>query len=184
MSPLGTIRLIPVLVSIVMVNVVKWFQTGLFNQRNIGQWGRQRLPLAALTVAGVVGMGLPSVAAVTAGLVTGPIVEAPPTQTHLAQTDVPGGAELDMEGFLLYNQGRYQEALVVWEQLLELRQQALSPDDPLIATALNGVAEVNRVLGNFAIAEPLYQQALDIYSRSLPGDHPYVATTLNNLGLI
>ncbi|NEQ51083.1 MAG: tetratricopeptide repeat protein [Leptolyngbya sp. SIO3F4] len=108
----------------------------------------------------------------------------PSYQVAQAPNDVPGGTELDAEGFSLYSQGQYQEALVVWEQLLELRQQELSPDSPLIASALNGVAEVNRVLGNFEVAKPLYQQALEIYGMSLPEDHPFVATTLNNLGLV
>lgn len=98
--------------------------------------------------------------------------------------DVPGGAQLDAEGLALYNQGQFQAALAVWQQLLTRRQQQLNPDNPLIAGALNGVAEVNRVLGNFEIAEPLYQQALEIYAISLPAEHPAVATTLNNLGLV
>ena len=186
MHPFGTIRLIPVFVSIVMVNVVELVRTRLVKRLGSGQWGSRglKVPLAALTVAGFlgasfIGVRYPSMAAVSSG----PGTEAP-TQDHIAQTDVPGGAELDAEGFELYTQGRFQAALVVWEQLLTLRQQALNPDDPLIASALNGVAEVNRVLGNFEIAAPLYQQALDIYSKSLPEDHPYVATTLNNLGLV
>lgn len=146
----------------------------------------KRPPIAlwlAATLAGVFIPLLPSAAAV-------PPLGLKPTEPagyRVAQQlseDVPGGAELDAEGLSLYNQGRFQEALVVFEQLLALRRQALSPDDPLIALALSGVAEVNRVLGNFEIAEPLYQQALEIYGASLPEDHPAVATTLNNLGLI
>ncbi|MGD1857902.1 MAG: tetratricopeptide repeat protein [Leptolyngbyaceae cyanobacterium] len=99
-------------------------------------------------------------------------------------TDVPGGAELNAEGLALYNQGQFQAALVVYEQLLEQRRQGLSPDNPLIGTALNGVAEVQRVLGNFEIAEPLYREVLEIYGMSLPADHPALATPLNNLALV
>ncbi|MEM7793489.1 MAG: tetratricopeptide repeat protein [Cyanobacteria bacterium P01_C01_bin.118] len=179
MCLLGTIRLIPVLVFIVVVNVMKLVRAGLVKQPGMGQWALGSLTLAALTVASLVGVRCPSVAAVSSGLVA----EAP-IQVQVAQADVPGGAELDAEGFELYTQGRFQEALVVWERLLELRQQTLSPDDLLVATALNGVAEVNRVLGNFDVAEPLYRRALVIYGERLPEDHPYVATTLNNLGLV
>ena len=98
--------------------------------------------------------------------------------------DAPGGPELNAEGLALYEQGRFQEALVIFEQLLALRQQTLTNDNPLLAVALNNVAEVNRALGNFALAEPMYLQALELYAISLPADHPELATPLNNLGLI
>ena len=74
--------------------------------------------------------------------------------------------------------------MVIFEQLLALRQQTLTNDNPLLAVALNNVAEVNRALGNFALAEPMYLQALELYAISLPADHPELATPLNNLGLI
>ncbi|MEA5463182.1 tetratricopeptide repeat protein [Leptothoe sp. PORK10 BA2] len=110
------------------------------------------------------------------------------TPTRLAQApdimDVPGGPELNAEGLTLYEQGRFQEALIIFEQLLALRQQQLTADNPLLAVALNNVAEVNRVLGNFDLAEPMYLQALELYGRSFPEDHPELATPLNNLGLI
>ena len=109
------------------------------------------------------------------------------TGQPLAQTpnivDVPGGQALNAEGLSLYEQGRFQEALVLFEQLLALRQEGLTQDNPLLAVALNNVAEVNRALGNYEVAQPLYQQALDLYAISLPPDHPEIATTLNNLGL-
>ncbi|MEO1181234.1 MAG: tetratricopeptide repeat-containing protein, partial [Cyanobacteria bacterium J06636_28] len=118
-----------------------------------------------------------------------PSMQAVPVSQQLAQApdsfdDAPGGPELNAEGLALYEQGRFQEALVLFEQLLALRQQELTTDNPLLAIALNNVAEVNRALGNFELAEPMYVQALELYDISLPADHPELAVPLNNLGLI
>src|SRR5260370_38132193 len=49
---------------------------------------------------------------------------------------------------------------------------------------MNGLAEVYRVQGRWADAEPLYRRALRIRELMLGPDHPEVSVTLNSLGLL
>ena len=49
-----------------------------------------------------------------------------------------------------------------------------------VATGLNNLAELYRVQGNYAQAEPLYKRSLAIFEKALGSDHPNVATTLEN----
>lgn len=142
-----------------------------------------RLPWIMATLAGIAIPLWPRASIA----VQAPIETMVPVGQPIAQTpnivDTPGGPTLNAEGLALYEQGRFQEALVLFEQLLTLRQEKLAQDNPLLAVAINNVAEVNRALGNYEVAEPLYQEALELYEISLPSDHPEIATTLNNLGL-
>ena len=53
-----------------------------------------------------------------------------------------------------------------------------------MATALNNLAALHRLTGNYARAEPLYLRALAINEKANGPDHPTVAVVLNNLGLM
>jgi tetratricopeptide (TPR) repeat protein len=50
-----------------------------------------------------------------------------------------------------------------------------------VATSLNNLAELYRVQGQYAAAEPLYKRALAIWEKALGPDHPQVATVLKNM---
>src|SRR6202043_1736693 len=81
----------------------------------------------------------------------------------------------------LYRAGKYQEAIPIAQQVLEIREKINGPDHPYTATSLNNLAELYRAMGDYAKAEPLFQQALQIYQKALGPEHPDVATILNNL---
>src|SRR5690348_6554404 len=81
----------------------------------------------------------------------------------------------------LYQAGKYQEAIPIARQLLELREKINGANDPATATSLNDLALLYKVMGDNAKAEPLYRRALAIYEKALGRDHPNTATSLNNL---
>jgi tetratricopeptide (TPR) repeat protein len=60
----------------------------------------------------------------------------------------------------------------------------LRPHHPDVASILNNLAELYRVQGKYAEAEPLYQRALAILEEALGPHHPHLATSLNNLALL
>ena len=55
---------------------------------------------------------------------------------------------------------------------------------PEVAASLNNLAELYRITGDYAKAEPLYQRALQILEQALGPTHPQVATSLNNLTVL
>ncbi len=61
-----------------------------------------------------------------------------------------------------------------------MKEKALGPEHPDVATSLNNLAELYKAQGNYAEAEPLYQRSLAIWEKALGPEHPDVATSLEN----
>jgi CHAT domain-containing protein/Tfp pilus assembly protein PilF len=81
----------------------------------------------------------------------------------------------------LYQAGKFNQAVPIAQELLELCEKAVGPDHPGTAQALNDLALLYNTKGDYAKAEPLYQRALKIHEKALGRDHPDTAWTLNNL---
>ncbi len=79
-----------------------------------------------------------------------------------------------------YQQGRYTDAERSFQAAVK-DAEAFGPQDPRLATSLNNLAELYRLQGKYAEAEPLNKRALAIRKRSLGPAHPDVANSLNNL---
>ena len=84
-------------------------------------------------------------------------------------------------GWYLRERGQYVLAEPLYQQALVIYEQALELDDLEIGTCLNGLALLYRVQGKYEQAEPLYQRALAISEQQLGPEHPDTATSLNNL---
>ncbi len=96
---------------------------------------------------------------------------------------------LSQAGTYLSSQGRTAEALPLHQRALRIREAALGPDHPDVATALNDVGWTLSALGRAAEALPLQQRALRIREAALGPDHPeitgalaYVGRALSTLG--
>ena len=83
----------------------------------------------------------------------------------------------------LYEQGKYQEAIPLTEQVVAIYEKSLGPEHPAVATILNNPAELYRIQGRHSEAELRYKQSLEIKKRLEP-DHPDMPVTLNNLALL
>ena len=82
-------------------------------------------------------------------------------------------------GVEAYQQGNYPEAEKLFAAALK-EAEWFGPQDPRLATSLNNLAELYRVQGRYAEAEPLHKRALAIAEKALGPDHPHVATSLEN----
>jgi tetratricopeptide (TPR) repeat protein len=91
------------------------------------------------------------------------------------------GALLEVLGLAETTMGRLEDAEVHLSRTLGIREKALGPDHPDVATALNNLAELYHSQGRYAEAEPLLQRSLGIREKALGPDHPDVAGSLNNL---
>ncbi|MEP0914161.1 tetratricopeptide repeat protein [Leptolyngbya sp. GB1-A1] len=78
-------------------------------------------------------------------------------------------------------QGRYREAGLLYEELVEIGKQRWGEEHPEVAISLNNLASLYESQGRYAEAEPLFLQAMQLRQRLLGPDHLQVAISLNNL---
>jgi tetratricopeptide (TPR) repeat protein len=83
--------------------------------------------------------------------------------------------------YKLHYIANYATALPLYERALSIREKVLGPEHPHVATTLNNLAALYRLMGNYTEALPLYERDLGISEKVLGPEHPDVATTLNNL---
>jgi tetratricopeptide (TPR) repeat protein len=69
---------------------------------------------------------------------------------------------LEQQVLQLYQQGKYQEAIPLAEELVAMNKRTLGPDHPSTVTSLNNLAALYRAMGAYEKAEPLYQQACSL----------------------
>jgi CHAT domain-containing protein/Tfp pilus assembly protein PilF len=92
--------------------------------------------------------------------------------------------KLNTEFLGLYRGGKYDEARPLGERVLEIREKTLGPDHPDVALAVNNLANLFNLKGDFERSEEGYQRALKIREKALGPEHPDVASTLNNLAYL
>ena len=92
--------------------------------------------------------------------------------------------KLNQQIIELDNQGKYDTAIPLAQQALEIRKRILGEKHPLIATSLSNLAGLYDNQGRYTEAEPLYRQALAMRQEILPEKHPDIATSLNNLAYL
>ncbi|MBV9711551.1 MAG: tetratricopeptide repeat protein [Ktedonobacteraceae bacterium] len=84
----------------------------------------------------------------------------------------------------LHQRGQLQEAEPLYQRVLQIREQALGSEEPLVAETLNWLAVLYQQQGKYAEAEPLFQRALQVQEQTLGSEHPGVAHTLHNLAIL
>ena len=76
--------------------------------------------------------------------------------------DLRLAASFSDEARLYYQKGEYAEAERLYRRSLAIREKALGPDHPDVATNLDNLAELYQAQGKYAEAEPLLQRSLAI----------------------
>ena len=85
------------------------------------------------------------------------------------------------EAIRLNRAGKIDSAIPLVEKSLAIREKALGPEHPLVATSLNSLAGLYQTKGDYARAEPLNLRSLSIREKALGPQHRLVAASLNNL---
>ena len=145
----------------------------------IGQRHQARkLSSALLVLAGVLVWPLPLVKA--GGMASGePRLVA---QARAGAEAVPAEVKAWRQQVkLLVEQGKFNEAITLQEQVLAWIEKTYGPDHPNNAQSLHNLAFLYGEQGAYAKAEPLYLRALVINKKALGPDHPTTAISLNNL---
>lgn len=92
--------------------------------------------------------------------------------------------QLSKQGNALYKQGKYREALPLYERSLAIREKALAPQHPDTALSLNNLASVYQSMGDYAKALPLHERALAFNEKALGSQHPHTASSLSHLASV
>ena len=88
------------------------------------------------------------------------------------------------ESIKLRDAGKYDEALPLFERVIETRKRMLGPDDPDLAAAIHDLAVTYYYKGDYPKVEPLSNRALAIQEKALGRNHPQVAASLNLLTVL
>ncbi len=72
----------------------------------------------------------------------------------------------------------------LFKRSLAIKEKALGPDHPDVATSLNNLALLYYTQGQYAQAEPIFKRSLAIWEKALGLDHSNVAMSLENLAAL
>jgi tetratricopeptide (TPR) repeat protein/DNA-binding XRE family transcriptional regulator len=100
------------------------------------------------------------------------------------ENEVPHIALISHVATYLSNRAHYVQAEPLYQRAVQIGENALGSEHPLVAEALHGLAHLYREQGKYEEAEPLLQRALVIRERTLGGEHPLVPETLNELAIL
>jgi len=73
---------------------------------------------------------------------------------------------------LYFSQGKYEQALPLYQEALKIREQVLGKQHPDYAGSLNNLATLYYSQGEVDKALPLFEQAVEIFVKVLGEQHP------------
>jgi tetratricopeptide (TPR) repeat protein len=88
---------------------------------------------------------------------------------------------LERTGSYLYSHASYTLAESLYQRAFHIRERQMGPEHPLVASALNGLADLHLKQGRYTEAESFYQRALRIWEQQLEPEHPEMASALKGL---
>jgi tetratricopeptide (TPR) repeat protein len=84
-------------------------------------------------------------------------------------------------GVIMYDQGKYTEALSFYEKDLEIFQKTVPTDHPDLATSYNNSAWMYRRMGDYLKALSFYEKDPEICQKALPADHPTIKNAIQTI---
>ena len=90
--------------------------------------------------------------------------------------------QLNEQAVVLYQQGRYQEAISLTQESLKIREKILGPDHTKVAVSLSNLAMMYSALDKYDEALSMQQRAQAIFEKTLGPNHVDTTNSLRNLG--
>jgi tetratricopeptide (TPR) repeat protein len=90
----------------------------------------------------------------------------------------------NQRALIKYHQGEFNEAIQLFQQVLEINRKALPPNHPELAESYNNIGMVYNDMGDYPQALSSYEKVLEIRQHSLPPTHPDFAQTYIDIGSI
>ena len=85
---------------------------------------------------------------------------------------------------LYKDQGRYDQAELLYQRALMIAEQVWGPKHLYVARNLNNLARFYQAQGKYVQAQLFYQQALEIYEQTMGSEAPDVAKVLYSLAAL
>ena len=92
--------------------------------------------------------------------------------------DAPDIEEANRQFEKFYRSGSCDEAIVIGERLLQLKERVAGPAEPSVSELLVRLAALYRAMGEFVKAENSYRRGIAIAEKSLGRNHPAVGAAL------
>ena len=89
---------------------------------------------------------------------------------------------MDTMGVVYRKLGLYPQAQPLLEEALAIREKALGPGHPDVATSLVGLGDLYTIQGKYGEAERLYRRSLEIREKAVGPSNQDVAESLSSLG--
>ena len=88
----------------------------------------------------------------------------------------------NQRALIKYNQAEFDEAIQLFQQVLEINRKILPPNHPELAKSYNNIGMVYNDMGDYPQALSSYEKVLEIQQQSLPPNHPDFAQTYIDIG--
>jgi tetratricopeptide (TPR) repeat protein len=102
----------------------------------------------------------------------------------LPASDATLGLLLSVESDLLYNEGKFEQAIETGQKARIVLVRTVGPESAAVAEVLKTIGNADADLGKTDAARVDYEQARDIWQKALGPEHPAVAAAWNNLGTL
>jgi tetratricopeptide (TPR) repeat protein len=99
-----------------------------------------------------------------------------------ASAEVEQASSFNTLGVLALSRGKHDEAIALCQRALTRWEQALGPEHPRLAEALDNLGVILHVQGKYEESAAQHRRALAVSEKALGGTHPLLAYSLNNLG--
>lgn len=91
---------------------------------------------------------------------------------------------LNSEGIKLFNEGKYEEAIIITEKALAMTREIFGDKHLYTATILNNLGSMYHQMGFYDHTERLYQESLAIREELMEGNHISLGRSYNNLATL
>lgn len=108
----------------------------------------------------------------------------PQSQNPEPANELTKASELSAQVVKLYSEGKYGEALPLAQQVVEIRQRLLPPDDALLGAALSNLGFLYVATKKDGEAEKAFQRALSVYESHSEKNDLVISSILNGLAYI
>jgi tetratricopeptide (TPR) repeat protein len=87
-------------------------------------------------------------------------------------------------GNLKYQLGKFNEALIYFDQALTLFKSLVPQNLASIATLTNNKGYMHLNMGDYVSAFNEFEKSIEMYRLCVSSDHPYIAVSISNIGLL
>jgi TonB family protein len=93
-------------------------------------------------------------------------------------------SKLSKQVLSLFADNKYEEALALAKQALEIREKVQGRDHEAVASAVNTVADIYVAQQKYEVAEPLYRRSLAILEKRWGPESKFLTDTIESLAIV